>query len=251
MKTTLPKLLGRLYDVQEGRALIDGVDPRDYRLQDLQSQITALFQQPMRYQATVAQNIAMGNVHHEYSREAVEKAARQAMIHEVVRGLPEGYDTQLGHWFEGGTDLSGGQCQRIAMARVYREAPLVILDEPTSAMDSWAENRWLQSFAPLVDEGRTASIITHRFTTAMHADVIHVMHEGKIIESETHEKLLEQEGHYAESWRPRWSDGPPTARTPVAPLLLLRPPSPRHRPSRRLPCTGSRKGTDGKPRRGA
>ena len=123
MKTTLPKLLGRLYDVQEGRALIDGVDPRDYRLQDLQSQITALFQQPMRYQATVAQNIAMGNVHHEYSREAVEKAARQAMIHEVVRGLPEGYDTQLGHWFEGGTDLSGGQCQRIAMARVLSRGP--------------------------------------------------------------------------------------------------------------------------------
>ncbi len=207
-KTTLSKLLGRLYDPQEGRVCIDGVNVREYRVKDLREQITMLFQQPMRYQATVAQNIVMGDVHRERSRKALENAARKAMIHETVRELPNGYDTQLGHWFEGGTDLSGGQWQRIALARAYyREAPLVILDEPTSAMDSWAENKWLQSFGRLVDEGRTAFIITHRFTTAMHADVIHVMDDGKVIESGTHEELLEQEGHYAESWRAQVEHG--------------------------------------------
>ena len=201
-KTTLAKLLARLYDPQEGRVCIDGVDVREYRLKDLRDQITILFQRPMRYQATVAQNIVMGDVDREPTREAIEEAAQKAMIHETIQGLTDGYDTQLGHWFEGGTDLSGGQWQRIALSRAYyREAPLVILDEPTSAMDSWAENKWLQSFGRLVEEGRTAFIITHRFTTAMHADVIHVMDDGEVIESGTHEELLEQSGHYASSWR--------------------------------------------------
>ena len=207
-KTTLSKLLGRLYDPQEGRVLIDRTDVREYRVQDLREQITTLFQRPMRYQATVAQNITLGNVHREKSREALEKAARKALIHDTIQGLPKGYDTQLGHWFEGGTDLSGGQWQRIALARAYyRDAPLVILDEPTSAMDSWAENKWLQSFGRLVDEGRTAFIITHRFTTAMHADIIHVMDDGEVIESGTHKELLDQEGHYAESWRAQVEHG--------------------------------------------
>ena len=201
-KTTLSKLLGRLYDPQQGRILIDGVDIREYRLETLRDQVTTLFQRPMRYQATVAQNIAVGDVDRERNPGAIEEAARKAMIHDTIQALPKGYDTQLGHWFEGGTDLSGGQWQRIALARAYyRDAPLVILDEPTSAMDSWAENEWLQSFGRLVDEGRTAFIITHRFTTAMHADVIHVMDEGQIVESGTHEELLDQEDHYAESWR--------------------------------------------------
>nr|WP_279304493.1 ABC transporter ATP-binding protein [Salinibacter ruber] len=223
-KTTLSKLLGRLYDPQDGRILIDGVDVREYRTQDLRDQITTLFQRPMRYQATVAQNIIMGNVHREQGREALEQAARKALIHDTIQDLPKGYDTQLGHWFEGGTDLSGGQWQRIALARAYyRDAPIVILDEPTSAMDSWAENEWLQSFGRLVDEGRTAFIITHRFTTAMHADIIHVMDDGEVIESGTHEELLEQEGHYAESWRNQVEHGwrasadPDTENTSVSP----------------------------------
>jgi len=207
-KTTLSKLLGRLYDPQEGRVLIDDANIREYRVEDLRRQITTLFQQPMRYQATVAQNIIRGDVHRDHDREALEEAARKALIHETIHDLPQGFDTQLGQWFKGGTDLSGGQWQRIALARAYyRDAPLVILDEPTSAMDSWAENKWLKSFGRLVDEGRTAFIITHRFTTAMHADIIHVMRDGEVIESGTHEELLEQEGHYAESWRDQVEHG--------------------------------------------
>ncbi len=225
-KTTLSKLLARLYDPQRGHVRIDGIDIREYRVEALRDQVTTLFQRPMRYQATVAQNIAMGDVDRERSRDAIEEAARKAMIHDAILELPGGYDTQLGHWFEGGTDLSGGQWQRIALARAYyRDAPLVILDEPTSAMDSWAENEWLKSFGRLVDEGRTAFIITHRFTTAMHADIIHVMDDGEIVESGTHEGLLDQDGHYAESWRAqvkhgwRASDDFESENDPIAPSL--------------------------------
>ncbi|WP_263820535.1 ABC transporter ATP-binding protein [Salinibacter sp.] len=226
-KTTLSKLLGRLYDPQEGRVLIDGVDIREYQLRDLRAQITTLFQRPMRYQATVAQNITLGNVHRDHSQRAVEEAARKALIHDTVQDLPNGYDTQLGHWFEGGTDLSGGQWQRIALARAYyRDAPIVILDEPTSAMDSWAENEWLESFGRLVDEGRTAFIITHRFTTAMHADVIHVMDDGEIIETGTHEELLDQEGHYATSWRTQLEHGWRASASDVKDGSTALPPSP-------------------------
>ncbi len=226
-KTTLSKLLGRLYDPQEGRVLIDGVDIREYQLRDLRAQITTLFQRPMRYQATVAQNITLGNVHREHSQRAVEEAARKALIHDTVQNLPNGYDTQLGHWFEDGTDLSGGQWQRIALARAYyRDAPIVIFDEPTSAMDSWAENEWLESFGRLVDEGRTAFIITHRFTTAMHADIIHVMDDGEIIEAGTHEELLDQEGHYATSWRTQLEHGWRASAADVRDESTALPPSP-------------------------
>lgn len=215
-KSTLAKLLCRLYDPQEGSVEIDGVDIREYAVQEYRDKITVMFQFPMRYQETVEKNIAFGNVRNGRSRDRVVQAARKGLIHDTIEELPDGYQTQLGKWFEHGVELSGGQWQRIALARAfYREAPIVILDEPTSAMDSWAENQWLKGFGTLVDEGRTALVITHRFTTAMHADIIHVMHEGEVIESGTHEELLAREGHYASSWRAqvehgwRASDGRP------------------------------------------
>ncbi len=125
--------------------------------------------------------------------------ARGAGAASVIGKLPEGYETVLGKWF-GYTQLSTGEWQRLALARAFvRQADLVILDEPTSAMDSWAENDWMTRFRDLVD-GRTAVIITHRFTTAMQADVIHVMHEGRIVESGNHADLVAHGGRYAESW---------------------------------------------------
>src|SRR5205823_9784442 len=125
------------------------------------------------------------------SRVEVETAGRAAGADEPVGRLPQGYDTLLGKWFAGGTELSVGEWQRIALARAFlRQAPILLLDEPTSAMDSWAEAAWLERFRSLA-EGRTVIIITHRFTTAMRADVIHVMADGEIVESGSHHELLE------------------------------------------------------------
>ncbi|HEV8167703.1 MAG TPA: ATP-binding cassette domain-containing protein, partial [Pyrinomonadaceae bacterium] len=118
----------------------------------------------------------------------------------IVARLPQKEETLLGRWFAGGTELSVGEWQRVALARAFlRRAPIIILDEPTSALDPWAEADWLERFRTLA-AGRTSIIITHRFTTAMHADVIHVMDRGRIVESGSHQRLLEQSGLYAESW---------------------------------------------------
>jgi ATP-binding cassette subfamily B protein len=134
------------------------------------------------------------------SRDEIEEAARAAGADGPISRLPGGYDTVLGTWFEGGTDLSVGEWQRIALARAFlRQAPVVVLDEPTSAMDSWAEADWLARFRTLV-AGRTAILITHRFTTARYADVIHVMEGGQIVESGSHEELVASGGRYAQSW---------------------------------------------------
>ena len=130
----------------------------------------------------------------------VEIAVAAAGAEEIVSRLPQGYESLLGRWFSGGTELSVGEWQRIALARAFlRRAPLIILDEPTSALDPWAEADWLQRFRKLA-VGRTAIIITHRFTTAMHADVIHVLEEGHIVESGSHNQLLQRNGRYADSW---------------------------------------------------
>jgi ATP-binding cassette, subfamily B, bacterial len=200
-KSTLIKLLCRLYDPEAGRIALDGTDLRALSLTDLRRLITVLFQWPVNYHATAAQSIALGDVQAAPSAEEIEAAARGAGAHEVIVRLPHGYDTLLGKWFANGTELSGGEWQRIALARAFlRQAQFVILDEPTSFMDSWAEAQWLERFRTLV-QGRTALIITHRFTTAMRADVIHVMHEGQILESGSHDTLLAYNGLYAESWK--------------------------------------------------
>ena len=199
-KSTLLKLLCRFYDPVAGRIELEGIDLRDLSLIELRGLITVLFQEPVHYNATVAENIAMDRLTAATSAD-IEAAARAAGAEALIARLPHGYDTLLGNWFAGGVELSVGEWQRIALARAFlRRAPVIVLDEPTSAMDSWAEADWLQRFRSLAAK-RTAIIITHRFTTAMQADVIHVMDKGRVIESGSHGELLRQEGAYAQSWR--------------------------------------------------
>ncbi len=206
-KTTLIKLLCRFYDPESGSIQLDGTDLHDLRLEDLRRMITVLFQEPVRYHTTAAENIALGDLGTGADFREIEEAARASGADWPISRLPRGYDTPLGRWFEGSIDLSVGEWQRIALARAFlRQAPIIILDEPTSAMDSWAEVDWLRRFRRLAS-GRTALIITHRFTTARHADIIHVMDQGGIVESGSHEELLTLDGRYAESWRAQTETG--------------------------------------------
>lgn len=200
-KSTLVKLLCRLYDPESGRIVLDGQDLSQFKVRDLRRMITVLFQHPVPYQATVAGEIALGDVHAEVGYEEIERAAREAGAHEIIVGLPRGYNTPLGKQLVDGVQLSGGERQRIALARAFlRQAPIMILDEPTTYMDAWSEADWLSRFRSLA-QGRTALIITHHFTLAMLADVIYVMQEGQIVESGSHEELLQLDKRYAQAWR--------------------------------------------------
>jgi ATP-binding cassette subfamily B protein len=199
-KSTLIKLLCRFYDPDEGRVLLDGVDLRELNQEIVRRRIAVLFQQPVHYCATASENIAFGDIDGLRDRVRVHEAASGAGALDPIERLPDGFETVLGKWF-GGTELSGGEWQRIALARAFfRQASLIVLDEPTSAMDSWAEHDWLDRFRALT-AGKTALMITHRFTTAMHADIIHVMDKGRIVESGSHAELIARGGAYASSWR--------------------------------------------------
>jgi ATP-binding cassette subfamily B protein len=199
-KSTLIKLLCRFYDPDDGRIEIDGADLRTLDLDWLRSCITVLFQQPVHYNATVAENIALGDLASAPDRSAIQTAAQAAGADEIIRKLPSGYDHLLGRWFENGTELSGGEWQRIALARAFlRQAPILLLDEPTSEMDPWAEYDWLQRFRNLA-AGRTTVVITHRFSTARIADMIHVLSDGRIIERGSHDELISAGGRYAQGW---------------------------------------------------
>ena len=199
-KSTLVKLLCRFYDPEEGSVELDGLDLKRMAMEDLRSQIAVLFQAPVHFNASVAENIGMGDLGVANDRARIEAAGRAAGADGIVERLPHGYDNLLGNWFQEGTELSVGEWQRIALARAFlRQAPLIVFDEPTSAMDPWAEADWMKRFRQLV-AGRTALIITHRFTTAMFADAIHVMTGGRIVESGCHEELLARGGMYAQGW---------------------------------------------------
>ena len=200
-KSTLIKLLCRFYDPDSGSIELDDTDLRHFCVKDLRRLITVLFQSPIQYHTTASKNIALGTISIASNQADIEAAAIASGIHDKINSLPSGYNTMLGKLFPEGTDLSGGQWQRLALARAFfRRAEIMILDEPTSAMDPWSEHDWLERFRTLA-QSRTAVVITHRFTLAMRADIIHVMRAGQIVESGNHEQLLKQDGFYASSWR--------------------------------------------------
>ena len=197
-KTTLVKLLTRLYDPDEGRILLDGRDLKDYDLDDLRANIGVIFQDFVRYHLSAGENIGVGDVADMDNRERIAEAARKGMADEVVASLPNGYDQLIGRRFKTGVDLSGGQWQKIAIARAYmRDAQVMILDEPTAALDARSEFEVFQRFKDL-SEGRTAVLISHRFSSVRMADRILVLANGKVEASGTHAQLMAQGGRYAE-----------------------------------------------------
>ncbi|MGE5731075.1 MAG: ABC transporter ATP-binding protein [Gemmatimonas sp.] len=197
-KTTLVKLLARLYDPVEGRILLDGHDLREYDLFALRANIGVIFQDFVRYHFTAADNIAVGLIEARDDRARIVVAAERSLADEVIRKLPQGYDQILGKRFRTGIDLSGGEWQKIAIARAYmRDAQLLILDEPTAALDARSEFEVFERFKEL-SKGKTAVLISHRFSTVRMADRIVVLMDGAIEAAGTHAELLERRGRYAE-----------------------------------------------------
>lgn len=197
-KSTLVKLLARLYDPTEGRILLDGYDLKEYDLPELRKHIGIIFQDFLRYQMTFSQNIAAGNIDEKTNEELIRASARQSLADELAKKLPGGYEQMLGKRFAEGVELSGGEWQKVAIARAYmREAQLIILDEPTSALDARAEFQVFERFTELT-QGKMAVLISHRFSTVRMADRIVVLDKGQIAEIGTHDDLLAKGGRYAE-----------------------------------------------------
>ena len=197
-KTTLIKLLCRFYDPTGGNITIDGIDLRQFDTKALRKEFSIIFQDYAHYHLTARENIWFGNTTLPADHERVITAARRSGADDLISALPYGYDTILGKWFEDGEELSIGQWQKVALARAFmRDAQIIVLDEPTSSMDAKAEYEVFQSFRQLVS-GRTAILISHRFSTVRMADCIYVLRHGKIIESGSHDELLRHKGVYAE-----------------------------------------------------
>jgi ATP-binding cassette subfamily B protein len=196
-KTTVVKLITRLYDPTEGEILLDGVDLREYDLADLHKEIGVIFQDFMRYEMTARENIAVGRIEVPHAPEEIEYAAEKSLAAGVIRKLHGGYDQMLGRRFEGGVDLSGGEWQKLALARAYlRDAQLLILDEPTAALDARSEMQVFERFAELT-EGKMALLISHRFSTVRMADRIVVLEGGHLVEEGNHAQLMALGGRYA------------------------------------------------------
>lgn len=197
-KTTLVKLLARLYDPTEGRILLDGIDLKNYDLADLRMNMGIIFQDYIRYQMSFSQNIAVGNIREKENDALIRSAAHQSLADQLAEKLPEHYNQMLGKMFAQGVDLSGGEWQKVALARAYmKDAQLLILDEPTAALDARAEYEVFQRFAELT-EGKSAVLISHRFSTVRMADRVLVLEKGELIEIGTHDQLLVKKGRYAE-----------------------------------------------------
>jgi len=196
-KTTIVKLITRLYDPTEGEILLDGVDLREYDLADLHAEIGVIFQDFMRYEMTARENIEVGRIETRHSIEDLEYAAQKSLASEVIDKLHGGFDQMLGRRFEGGVDLSGGEWQKLALARAYlRDAQLLILDEPTAALDARSELEVFQRFAELT-YGKMALLISHRFSTVRMADRIVVLEAGRLVEEGSHSQLITLGGRYA------------------------------------------------------
>src|SRR6202041_2338715 len=197
-KTTIVKLITPLYDPTEGQILLDGIDLREYDLEDLHREIGVIFQDFMRYEMTARENIAVGRIEQIDNLELIEQSAQKSMADDVVGKLPAGFNQMLGRRFEGGVDLSGGEWQKVALARAYlRDAQVLILDEPTSALDARSEYEVFQRFAELT-AGKMALFIAHRFSTVRMVDRIVVLENGCIAEEGSHDALTHLGGRYAE-----------------------------------------------------
>ncbi len=197
-KTTLIKLLTRLYEPTSGRILLDGIDLREYDLGSLRDRVGVIFQDFFRYQLTAAENIAIGRISERENHRLIKESATKSLASEVIEELPKGYEQLLGKRFSEGLDLSGGQWQKIALARAYmRDAQLLVLDEPTSALDARAEYEVFQRFSALIQD-KTAVLISHRFSTVRMADIILFIEHGQLLEMGSHADLLAVGGRYAE-----------------------------------------------------